>query len=116
MAPPTASRQVFGQTMRKKNEGNRGGGASRYQRQFGGGKNSGAVMSSRTSDADEASKALRRRQKQAKGEAIDEAFGMEKFTVSASSTAGKAMQGRRQRRGWLYNMMATTVRCVMSMS
>lgn len=102
MAPGGGSRQVFGQTMHKKK-------ASRYQRQFGGGagnKSSSATVYRAAVD-DEETRAQYRRRKQAAGEVNDEEFGLERFAVGGEGT------GRRQRRGWLYNMISTTVSVLM---
>jgi len=112
MAP--GGQRVFGQAMQKNGNRRRGGGgaSSRYQRQFG---NKGTVYRSADNDAkSDESRALYRRQKQAAGEALDDIFGIERFAVSTSHKKAKGDKDgegtTRQRRGWLYNILSTTVR------
>jgi hypothetical protein len=106
MAPP--SRPVFGQTIQK-----RKGGKSNYQRQFGGGGKTATVYrSGDDSTATEASKAAARAEyrcaKQARGEALDKWFGMEWFALDTTMAHTNSDQ-KLQRRGWLFNMLPTTV-------
>ena len=92
MAQPN---KLFGQTMNKKQP-------SRYQRQFGGG---GRNDKAAEQDAKAAEAAARRRLRQEQGEAIDAKFGykrLEDQTTDPEQTV--------ERRGWLYHMLATTVR------
>jgi hypothetical protein len=115
-----APKKVFGQTVQANGKG--GSGASRYQRQFGnkGGGPSrrdddggGGSASSSSSSAAQAAAAARIR-----GEALDESFGIERFSWSTASHSHGARASRRSgplddaltRRGWLYNVLPTTVR------
>jgi hypothetical protein len=98
MAP---GNQVFGQTMKKSNKN------SRYQRQFGNG-NKGKSKSAtvyKSASADDPA-AARRRYKQEQGQQIDRKFGYEKFSL----TNNAQQQGELSRRGWLFQMLPTTVR------
>jgi hypothetical protein len=102
MAPP--SRQVFGQTMHKK----KGGGRSNYQRQFGGSskQNPSTVYRSGDGDdaADKASKAAEfRRKKLETAKQVEISFGLERFVLEDN-------QQKASRRGWLYNLIPTSVR------
>lgn len=103
MAPGGASNgRVFGQAMKKKSSS-----SSRYQRQFGA---KGGNPSSNTPDeaALQAARAAEwRRAKQAAGEALDRKFGMERFGEASAQQGQEEVQ---QRRGWLYNVLPTTVR------
>jgi len=74
---------------------------SRYQRQMG-----ATVYRSADNDNKSLLAAQKRRQKQALGEALDEQFGMERFALTSS------YQEEKRRRGWLYNMLVTTVRTI----
>lgn len=86
-------RKVFGQSMQKK---------SSYQRQFGG--SSTSFQSGDTDDA--AAKAAlaaeRRKRKQVAAEKVEKAFGIDRFVSDKEKT--------KPRRGWLYNVLPTTVR------
>ena len=84
MAPPP---KVFGQTMRK-------GGRSNYQRQFGGGGGSSSVYRTAKNNENEEE----RRQKLERSKQIEASFGI--GTLDENET----------RRGWLYNVVPTTVR------
>ena len=87
--------RVFGQAMKKQ---------SRYQRQFGG--KGGKAPPSLDTKAEEA--AARKRLRQEQGEAIDVRFGynrLEDHFLDSSSDGAPI-----ERRGWLFNMLATTVR------
>jgi hypothetical protein len=107
-------KKVFGQTLHKGNKQNNkrsGGGPSSYQRQFGhrggkgnpkGGDNHGTTNADVAQAAAEAAAAARLR-----GEALDESFGIEKFSMNHSH---RGETGNPRRRGWLYNVLATTVR------
>jgi hypothetical protein len=118
MAPP--SRQVFGQTMKK------GSAGSNYRRQIGGKTNfnSSSQVSSDKNQNDTFNRAEYRRIKEAKGQIVDRKFGIERFTHDSnnSNTNTKRNQGSnsdtnddtssnmiRQKRGWLYNVLPTTV-------
>ena len=94
----TIPNRLFGQTMKKKQP-------SRYQRQFGGKSNAPAAAAVSEQEAKAAEAAARRRLRQEQGEAIDAQFGyhrLEDQVVDPDQTL--------QRRGWLYHMLATTVR------
>ena len=94
--------KLFGQTMKKKQSG-----SSRYQRQFGGGgRNRDAAASEQDAKAAEA--AARRRQRQEQGEAIDRNFGYNRLEDQTIADPDQVVV----RRGWLYHMLATTVRNV----
>lgn len=115
MAPPAAaSRQVFGQTMHKKK--GRGGGGSNYQRQFGGKStgNPSTVYRSGGGDGDgtedgAAEKAAKLAEFRAKkletAKQVETSFGLERFALEDNNN-----QQRASRRGWLYNLVPTTVR------
>lgn len=95
---------VFGQAMKKKK------GRSNYQRQFGGGKSATVYRSASSTTSDAEAAAQKRRQRQILGEQIDAKMGVERFSaknqqhemMSADDTVS-------MRRGWLYNIMSTTV-------
>lgn len=107
MAPPKGSRRVFGQAMGKSK---RGGGGSSYQRQFGGGSKAKiAPGDSKSTEEANAILAAKRRIRQEKAEQIDEKFGYETFAFQ--NTNGAESREVRERRGWLFNMLPTTVRC-----
>lgn len=91
--------RVFGQAMKKQ---------SRYQRQLGGGGKGKEASIPSTQDAKAEEAAARRRLRQEQGEAIDIKFGHKRLEdqFADSSPDGSAME----RRGWLFNMLATTVR------
>lgn len=85
-------RKVFGQSMQKKTS---------YQRQFGGN------TSFRSGDTDDAAAkaalaAERRKRKQVAAEKVEKAFGIDRFVSDKEKT--------KPRRGWLYNVLPTTVR------
>ena len=96
------SRQVFGQTMRKKSSS-----SSRYQRQFG---NSATVYRAATEQSEAERKAAmiaeRRRKKQIASKEVEKAFRMETFGLIGAPIDNE-MSG--SRRGWLYNVLPTTV-------
>ena len=110
--PP--AQKLFGQTMRKSNKSSA---ATRYQRQFGGKSGNNAANSSKPepSQADEA--AARRRLRQEQGEVIDARFGyhrledqyQERQKNSGLRTEAGGTDDLVQRRGWVFNMAATTV-------
>lgn len=107
--------KLFGQTMRKSN---RSSAATRYQRQFGGSSKKVESSNADTSKADEA--AARRRMRQEQGELIDAKFGYhrledqyqerQKNPSLRTETGAGGSENLMQRRGWLFNMAATTVR------
>lgn len=98
--------------MQKRKAGGSRGGRTNYQRQFGGGGSSATTYRqapSSTKEAEDAAanKAEYRRRKKAAGEVVDERLGVEKFAFQhVKSTNPEDFS----RRGWLYNVMATTVR------
>lgn len=108
MGPPSGSRRVFGQAMGKRKS------KSSYQRQFGGGSKKTHSLIAGSSDKggeeNNASQILaaKRRIRQEKAEAIDEKFGYETFAFN--NTNGADSQQVRERRGWLFNILPTTVR------
>ena len=113
MAPPPP-RQVFGQTMRKKKRqqgGGGGGGRSNYQRQFGGShkSNPSTVYRSAVDDSQqhksqsESTAAEYRRQKTETAKQVEADFGIERFILHNDN------QQSSERRGWLYNVVPTTV-------
>ena len=114
MAPPKGSRRVFGQAMGKSKRGGGGSSSSSYQRQFGGGSKAkispaaGGGNGDNTTDDANAILAAKRRIRQEKAEQIDEKFGYETFAFQ--NTNGVGSREVRERRGWLFNMLATTVR------
>jgi hypothetical protein len=83
--------RVFGQAQKKK---------SRYQRQMG--DKSKAAMSPSMQDAKAEEAAARRRLRQEQGEAIDTKFGYKRLEDQYEDSPI-------ERRGWLFNMLATTV-------
>jgi hypothetical protein len=94
----------FGQTMKKKQ-------TSSYQRQFGGGSKDNKALDQDAKDAKAAEAAAFRLLKQEQGEAIDIKFGynrLEDQVIDPEETV--------ERRGWLYHMLATTVRTEDSLS
>lgn len=95
-------RQVFGQAMRKKSSS-----SSRYQRQFG---NSATVYRAATEESENERKAAliaeRRHKKQIASLEIEKAFGMETFGLTGAALDNEAASSRR---GWLYNVLPTTV-------
>ena len=118
------SNKLFGQTMKKSN---RSSAASRYQRQFGkGGQRQppyGKDSSKpETTQAEEV--AARRRLRQEQSETIDAKFGYHRLEDQYQEQRQKNSRLRTgngdaggvdklmQRRGWLFNMAATTVRSV----
>ena len=107
MPPPRGSRRVFGQAMGKGQPKR-----SSYQRQFGGGSNGNKSTIANNSNAnnkmdDSALLAAKRRIRQQKAEQIDEKFGYETFAFE--NTNGAESRQARERRGWLFNMLPTTV-------
>ena len=99
--------RVFGQAMKKQ---------SRYQRQFGG--KNGKALPTLDTKAEEA--AARKRLRQEQGELIDAKFGYNRledlYQEQQRSRNFRSEKPRidvdklMQRRGWLFNMAATTVR------
>ena len=119
MPPPRGSRRVFGQAMGKP----KGRSGSNYQRQFGGGGSSHSKIApasdsnnnnnnnnQKSTEDVNAILAAKRRIRQQKAEAIDEKFGYETFAFQ--NTNGSESRDVRERRGWLFNMIPTTVRFV----
>lgn len=127
MAPPAGGggggsgaprQQVFGQTMHRKKKG-RGAGRSNYQRQFGGGGGGGKTSYQsnpatvyRSGDGNiqqgdnktkSESAAEHRRQKLETAKQVEAEFGVQKFVLADH-------QQTAERRGWLYNLVPTTVR------
>lgn len=101
MAPPN---KVFGQTLRKQK------GPTRYQRQFGGNHKSSSTVY-RSGEESEAQRkaallAERKRRKQAAGLAVEQAFGIDRFALTS---AVSEQESGATRRGWLYNVLPTTV-------
>jgi hypothetical protein len=111
---PGGGNQVFGQTMKKKASKSSAG--SRYQKQFGNGNKGGSksnpstVYRSASNNNDDGSDpaAARRRFKQQQGQEIDKRFGYEKFALSANNNIAGSQST--SRRGWLFQMLPTTVR------
>jgi hypothetical protein len=102
------SNQVFGQTMKKKSTS-----GSRYQRQAGNGGGGGLKSNKTVYKSADASKddaedpaVARRRFRQQQGQEIDKRFGYEKFALSANNKTTQSAS----RRGWLFQMLPTTVR------
>jgi hypothetical protein len=109
MPPPRGSRRVFGQAMGKPKS--KASANTRYQRQFGGGGGGHSKIASSSADDDtNALLAAKRRIRQQKAEQIDEKFGYETFAFQNSN--GSESRERRDRRGWLFNMLPTTVRAL----
>lgn len=117
MGPYPNSNKKFGQTMKKSNKSSSAG--SRYQRQMGNGKGKGGQLDDSSklenSKADEA--AARRRLRQEQSEIIDGKFGYhrleDQYAERKNSRGARdsvAIEKSMQRRGWLFNMSATTVR------
>lgn len=113
MAPPSSSsssrRPVFGQTMQKRNP--RSGPSSNYQRQFHGG-SSQSKRHSAPAVVDEAAAAAMQNQEQraarlATIRRVEAAFGLDR-PGAATNNSSSASSFRR--RGWLYNVLPTTVR------
>lgn len=116
MGPYPNSNRLFGQTMKKSNKSSV---ASRYQRQLGRDGNQSQRQKeepswSENSKADEA--AIRRRLRQEQGEIIDVKFGYHRLEDQHQERQNSSLRGDSgiekavQRRGWLFNMSATTVR------
>lgn len=108
MAPGGGGNQVFGQTMKKKSTS-----SSRYQKQAGNNFKSNKTVYKSAADTDDSADpaAARRRFKQQQGQEIDKLFGYEKFALSNNNNELKSAS----RRGWLFQMLATTVRIVEKM-
>jgi hypothetical protein len=97
--------QVFGQTMKKKSTP-----SSRYQKQAGNNYQSKQTVYKSAADTDDAATdpaVARRRFKQQQGQEIDKLFGYEKFALSNNNNNEPNSASRR---GWLFQMLATTVR------
>lgn len=99
MPPPRGSRRVFGQAMGKPKNS-----STRYQQQFGGG-----IKAKTPNDSDDSNALLaaKRRAHQQKAEEIDAKFGYETFAFQNSNDS--ASREVLERRGWLFNMLPTTV-------
>jgi hypothetical protein len=80
---------------------------TRYQQQFGGGGKFKNASSSGSAPDDSAVLAARRQARQQKAEQIDAKFGYENFAFHNSN--GNESRESRERRGWLFNMLSTTV-------
>ena len=96
--------QVFGQTMKKKSAP-----TSRYQKQAGNNYQSKQTVYKSAADTDDSATdpaVARRRFKQQQGKEIDKLFGYEKFALSNNNNEPNSAS----RRGWLFQMLATTVR------
>jgi hypothetical protein len=108
MAPGGGGQQVFGQTMKKKKSS---GPSSRYQKQAGNNYQQKKTVYKSAADTDDAANdpaVARRRFKQQQGQEIDKLFGYEKFALSNNNNEPNSAS----RRGWLFQMLATTVRDV----
>ena len=106
MAP---RKQVFGQTIQKGNANKQN-----YRRQFGGQVYRPTGNETTPTKSNDASKADYRRMKQARGEAFDKRFGMEKFALDGDDyrTADHDKKHQpKEKRGWLFNVLPTTVSC-----
>jgi hypothetical protein len=108
---------MFGQTMKKST--NKGGNGSRYQRQFGNSSNNkshSVIESTSTSatlaDTKATEAAARRRARQDQGEAIDIKFGYQRLEDQYQHSNQQSLE-KIQRRGWIFHMLATTVRIAM---
>jgi hypothetical protein len=86
-------------------------GRSSYQRQFGGGKgNHSKIADAQKVEDDRAAfLAAQRRIHQQKSEQIDKIFGYEQFEFRNTNDANDQTSETKERRGWLFNMLATTV-------
>ena len=132
MAGGQKNARVFGQAVRTKSKPGRGGGggATRYQRQMGQGrnlpKNLTATNVSGATEEEElaARRAEARRRRKAEGEAFDARFGYSRYdkrslTAAAASAASAASAAKKEqtttstststgsRRGWIFNMLPT---------
>lgn len=132
MGPHPNDKKRFGQTMKKSSSSSSSSTAagSRYQRQFGnnrgeGGNNHSRIAPSTTTttlaETKAAEAAQRRRLRQEQGEEIDVLFGYPRLEDQYSSHMMAIHQNRnnggsdrsgimKPRRGWLFQMLATTVR------
>lgn len=99
MAFGKGGNRVFGQAMSKK-------GPSKYQRQFGASSAKDVATDSEAATREEA--AARRRLRQEQGEAIDLQFGYERLEDKPVDPNLSPVE----RRGWLFHMLPTTVRCI----
>ena len=111
---PYPNNRMFGQTMKKSTNKGGGGNGSRYQRQFGNsGNKSHSVIESTSNttlaETKAAEAAARRRARQDQGEAIDIKFGYQRLEDQYQHSNQQALESI-QRRGWLFHMLATTVR------
>ena len=110
MGPYQNNNRRFGQTMSKSNKSSS---SSRYQRQFGNSGNQSRQQSNDSSKADDI--ALKRRLRQEQGELIDKKFGYYRLEDQYQERQNNSLGGETgiekllQRRGWLFNMAATTV-------
>ena len=102
-----SSHKVFGQSMKRRSKT----ASTRYQRQFGNYGNSSRGTNNDGNNAGSVNASLfaqMKRAKQLKGNALDrEVANLEEFVGGASSS--NAEQGTQSRRGWLYNVLPTTV-------
>ena len=103
-------RQVFGQTMHRKDGKYGSKNASKYQRQFGGTKGSFSVhRNGESADASSVEKdqqllynQIRIRKNEIMHQ-VESTFGLQRFVYEEN-------QSDTSKRGWLYNMIQTTVR------
>ena len=84
-----------------------GGGRSSYQRQFGGGNRGTRIPEANDTNNAAEQAALMRKIRQQKGEQIDKQFGYEEFEFRNSNDGNN--DEIMDRRGWLFNMLPTTV-------
>jgi hypothetical protein len=108
-------RQVFGQTMHRKNDKYGSQTTSNYQRQFGGTKKPTSIR--RIGDSTEASLSTEsdqqlfnqtRVRKNEMMHQVESSFGLQRFVYEENQSHKVA-----SKRGWLYNMIQTTV-CLLS--
>ena len=116
----TGNNRVFGQTMRKTKNSSA---ASRYRRQFGESNQRQHSQQTDSSNADTKAEeaAARRRLRQEQGEVIDSKFGYHRLedqyqerkknpSLRTENGYDGGVDPLTQRRGWLFNMAATSVR------
>ena len=124
--PPS---KIFGQTMHRKQGG--GGGTSSYQRQFGGGGGGGSSSSYRNNhhhrqygsnfDNDGDDRAMIQQQQQQQQQQyrqrkqemtlqLEQDFRIPTFSFDEHHQGSSSSKSSSKRRGWLYNMIPTTVR------
>lgn len=95
-------RQVFGQTMHRKNAKYGSKNSSNYQRQFGGTKGATDV-SSKGNDPQLVFNDYRARKEEMMHQ-VESSFGLQRFVYEENQSSGEI-----SKRGWLYNMIQTTV-------